>query len=710
MLHRPLAVLAGRFRLVGAGRARLHHAGPLFRPSPAGARGEGSVIHVPGQECCPRARLHTRQAVVSMVGAGGFEPPTLRTTSATSRCRFDGSICPFQRILSTTGPTVNSSHSLSSSRTLTPFLSAACTRALIPFLREFAYVEDLRHLILRHARDGTLPEYLGTARASEAHLIETLVELHNSNEFDLVAIYRHQALSGPQFFLACRAFDIALPRLNAQTVDVLHCIAQLAKRRGNDMTSTLDLDAFTSFCKANAERPHLAVAAIEADPALALALPYALIAGWSIDPHHFVNRATQLIDAPDLRIRRQAAASLRHVEVQGNEMLMGEVSSALLAGAAHPDDELSATCAESTAFLLERGLLSPETADAALKPVLARNTDLSVHLASRLLAFRIRGVSTTGRRACLLALQQVAPKNGMTVEFLDIGLVELARSSLLDDALALLQNLLSREDPALRLERFSHFVGFIQQDPKLQQIVITRQLLDGTLAVCRDLPLLLDRADEDRNSRIEIYKPHIIGLSDPATVLLARKIVGYLFPRPIAATSLLLSLARATRHRSAKAAIVELIRMPMMLNYTGSVVDYVKASLPKLRGKLRETCERATESIAEYLRNITTAGRVEALEPTDRQRQMSARHFSARMAQSLRSAEKKSPLMSIMSKQTILYSGAVVQMPHPKHRSNRIETKMQSHSISVDHPRIATLDPIGLDYLLKAFRAMRLKT
>ena len=71
-----------------------------------------------------------------------------------------------------------------------------------------------------------------------------------------------------------------------------------------------------------------------------------------------------------------------------------------------------------------------------------------------------------------------------------------------------------------------------------------------------------------------------------------------------------------------------------------------------------------------------------------------------------REVEKKSVLLSLVSKSVILHgSVSVHSVRGPDGEKRRHVIPMQSHSYSMDIPRQTVVNPFDLDYILRAFRA-----
>lgn len=81
------------------------------------------------------------------------------------------------------------------------------------------------------------------------------------------------------------------------------------------------------------------------------------------------------------------------------------------------------------------------------------------------------------------------------------------------------------------------------------------------------------------------------------------------------------------------------------------------------------------------------------------------------MADSFKTAMKGSIVDLMCTKSVILYGvSSINHVYNGKEKMQRMEIPMKSHGTSIEMPRQDNLDPFGLDYALRTFRAERFKT
>jgi hypothetical protein len=80
------------------------------------------------------------------------------------------------------------------------------------------------------------------------------------------------------------------------------------------------------------------------------------------------------------------------------------------------------------------------------------------------------------------------------------------------------------------------------------------------------------------------------------------------------------------------------------------------------------------------------------------------------MAESMRAAEKNSVFFGLAARSTLLYGQKSINYIYRGDgQPKRIEMPLISHSVEMEIPRMADLDPYGVDYMLRVFRAERLR-
>jgi len=73
---------------------------------------------------------------------------------------------------------------------------------------------------------------------------------------------------------------------------------------------------------------------------------------------------------------------------------------------------------------------------------------------------------------------------------------------------------------------------------------------------------------------------------------------------------------------------------------------------------------------------------------------------------SFRAAEKESILSLICTKQTLLYGRKSIYFQHnAAGETTRMEAPLLSNRVEIETPRMDPIDPYGLDFILRVFRA-----
>jgi hypothetical protein len=171
-----------------------------------------------------------------------------------------------------------------------------------------------------------------------------------------------------------------------------------------------------------------------------------------------------------------------------------------------------------------------------------------------------------------------------------------------------------------------------------------------------------------------------------------------------------ISLMRVAPDNEVLPELGKLLLNPLLMNYPGSVRQYVAEQAGRESGKVKETIDKALASFDEYLEVLRSVPRVSALHPTQAQRESYRHHMSDSMSESMRAAEKKSVFFGLFARSTILYGHKSINyIQGADEQPKRMEMPLTTHSVEMEIPRMADLDPYGVDYMLRLFRAERLR-
>lgn len=153
----------------------------------------------------------------------------------------------------------------------------------------------------------------------------------------------------------------------------------------------------------------------------------------------------------------------------------------------------------------------------------------------------------------------------------------------------------------------------------------------------------------------------------------------------------------------------KLLYDPLLMNYPGGTQRYLAAQASEEPAAVRKAIEDALAVMEQYLGALRSVPMLPALHPSRAQRETYQRRMSAGMAESMRAAEKNSPILGLFSRSVLLYGNKSITHIHvDEGEPRRMEIPLQSHSIEMEFPRIENIDPFGLNYVLRVFRAERI--
>jgi hypothetical protein len=182
-----------------------------------------------------------------------------------------------------------------------------------------------------------------------------------------------------------------------------------------------------------------------------------------------------------------------------------------------------------------------------------------------------------------------------------------------------------------------------------------------------------------------------------------------LFSKPVTAASLVVSLMHYAAGETMQI-LIDLLFDFLLINYPGKVGEYLRKKIETETDEVRKSLEATIKLSDEYFEGIRSTGNIPELYPSQSQRDTYNRRFSKIMEQAMKDAQKDSVLLSLVSTSVLLYGRKSVNYVYNADgQSNRMEIPLHAHSTEMEFPRTTNIDPYGLDYTLRIFRAERIK-
>ncbi len=176
-------------------------------------------------------------------------------------------------------------------------------------------------------------------------------------------------------------------------------------------------------------------------------------------------------------------------------------------------------------------------------------------------------------------------------------------------------------------------------------------------------------------------------------------------PHTTAPASFILCLLPGANAQEAEA-LTELLSDPILINYPSVARAYLETARAKLPEEARMRVDQVLAKHDAYIAAIEKVGFVPELQPTERQRWIEYQRQSENWAEASAEAESRSVLLSLVSKQTLLYGvTAISYVEGPDGKIQRFENRLATMNYSADNVMGWIYDPWELDYTLRVFRS-----
>lgn len=558
---------------------------------------------------------------------------------------------------------------------------------------------------------GTLFGKYSRSWGREEKIVEAIASAHNEGEIDVLSIVTDDALEAVKrhdFFSGQQLYCKLIPILQCGALEIIESVDCLIRAAGTDMAGGLPGNALDDWCAVDPARSREVLELVEAGNLVARNfIPLSVRNAAAEDRSGLLAHLHATAKSVEDPTRCNAIFGLGQIDpANDNEWTM--LLETMEAGAAAGDDVVRAATVAAAARRLRTGAGAHVI---ALEIVISGAIETEcgerlLHQCADSLWLDGEHFSPDLRSKLLAALSAVNPANKGTIDNLDHALAGLVRHGGAETAASFLAELLPRHDGVLKLKHFDSTCHAIhEQAPKGLHDWVTSWLLDGRFELCRHLsPGLFGGQLNERALEIDFS---VYGLNDRDYPYLARKAIGYLFLQPLTAASIIVSLVRSAP-KPVLQELEDLLFDPMLLNYGGFGKSLLEPVAKDKKDRARQIARKALARIKAYLDALSASDDISELRPSERQRQAEWQRNSDAMAEAHRLADQKSVFASLVTRVVVLYGNRTISyIKHPREATRRMETKMGSHGVSFEIPRVEIVDPVGLQKMLYSFRSER---
>jgi hypothetical protein len=537
-----------------------------------------------------------------------------------------------------------------------------------------------------------------------------LVVLHNEGQIDIVRAFENlksNPAAGVDFFLTRNVFEKALPQIFAPTSSVMRCVLHLHREAGQDLAAGTVIGSYISFCERSQSRPYEALKQIEKEPdTFSVLLPATIAAGASFAPDHFVTEAIRLCESTNVELKRQSLFSLGTARWPEGVSIPETVYVALeRAISANGDDQVLAGAITAAFSLFQQDQSQESRVVALIRRALAKGQQFAVHAASEIFGSRSEKLTPSLLDMLVPHLRNVSPENGGTVRNIDFGIRHLLKTGSAPRVISLFEDLLLANPEKLNIENFPTAVTTIRDDNALLSKIGTRWLFNGGRGLCKAVQDIIEAPNKEISS-LEADPTELPSGEPLSGLFVGRKAVGYLFFKPLCTASFLISLMHHTNDNGVLSELSSLLFDPVLLNFTGTVREYAMKTSQMESGDVKERIDKAIKSFDQYLANVVSVGELPALQPSEAQREAYHRHFSQQVSESFKAAQAKSVFLNLVSKSVVLHGTSSIQYVYGQDGSpKRMDMEFHRLGTEMEIPRLEQIDPFGLEYMLRIFRA-----
>ena len=537
-----------------------------------------------------------------------------------------------------------------------------------------------------------------------------LVLAHNGRHIDLFKIQPSSANreGGEVDFWTLQHFlSKVLVELEAAPEDILSRVKSMTAEGGNDLAAGALCRPFRDWMQ---QRDQAAVVLGLLDEG---AIPDIVMCSLCIeaialsDPDHALSMIKDFLSKDREAPRLIGALAIGNIEFSGRPDLVedaSEVAARILRNT--PTDLLAANLFGSLFQMHDRNpILVEDLILSLLREATAEPGPETIHRLAKCLFVRAENLSDSLTEKIAQLLVEVSPENVGTLGEIDHAISNLMRNGKTDVALALFKRLIAEKGfQAEQLEGSSRAILSLDE-PEISNFAVDC-LLSGSIRLGDALAdILMSQHGDDP---LILSLPRRVGPTGPREALfLARKAVGFLFLRPITAASLLVAILENDL-KNLEVSICELLFDPLLINYSGSLRDWLDAQALSGRagaGPIRE----AIKTFDAYLQGLREAGEIPELHPSERQRMIELRTQQRKMEVASEKAEKSSIMSLIATRSVMLYGRKAISYFEGIDGSKRRNVmELGTFSTSVETPRHDILEPFGLDLTLRTFRVERL--
>lgn len=535
----------------------------------------------------------------------------------------------------------------------------------------------------------------------QENLAHTLASLHEAGSIDVLDTFSATALAEfnqHDFFTLMMVYVETLPKINADTKRVMATTAAIVDRGGEDLAANEPYRAFREWCADDAARPRSVLALIDSAPELhGRFTRFVLDAAAVHDVAHAFAKARQLSDHAEPTVKLGAISALATMDLTENP----DEEEAVFATLRRQVDMAAdpTVMANALGALIERCLASDEHRAATLQHIIDTRPETPLPIEQLVYARAIETHGTSLTPALLdrlfRRLRKLDRQHGRLVQHLDHALAQHRDILGVERISYELIAILHESGGAIGLDDFRSFRHALcsGQADTLRDRLLLEALRSGSLRSSHDIGSLVTEINDERTFVSLDFAA--LGLTDEEIVTICRRATVSLALSPRATLDVLLG-ALAAVGKDAATAVCELLFEPVGLNYPETVVSELNERKNGRPPVERTLITSAVRRIKAYLKALDRPREIVEIGPSTLERRVARRRQFRSMRDSQSRAHEQSVFAMFATRHDILYGNSVAMYTPTAaadHPATRQEMRLSTMSVSIEMPRLVTLDP-----------------
>ncbi|MDP9580864.1 UNVERIFIED_ORG: hypothetical protein J2791_000145 [Burkholderia contaminans] len=573
---------------------------------------------------------------------------------------------------------------------------------------------SLEHDIIERYKNKTLLSLLvprlGEAEAyGQADVIAAVVRLHNAGSLDFLSVPSFIGVDDADHYEMIQFqqfFSRVLPGLVANTKNVMDAVGSLMTIGGRDTSATVDFNGLRDWCSKNKREQEIFELVPNYPAHKLLFLTVALQAGALHSLPDVVSRSVDWLNHAEVDYRRASLIALGAIHLEVDPGLTISTLDALLESVDYmEDDGLLAAALVATVNLHSRAPgIAVETVVKIIDRTRVAGGKLAHSQAAQMIVQKGKNAHDSVQQALLVTCYAISPSDVDSIHGLDFVAYTLARRGEFEQAEALVRHFIERGEDKISAEQFGSFFREYTKNENNGAMLLLAWLGSESYA--------LRNAAQEVVGTMYNNEPPIFDVDAPSqssanAVYLARKVVGYLFVYPVTAASLLMCILKTCQDDDAKE-IAELLFDPLLLNFSGSVAEYLGQVKDRGEHPWLQHVSDALSRLEQYISALNKVGVLKELAPSERQRFIERHQRQQAMEAAYKAMEEKSIFRKLASRSVILYGRRSINyITDVSGKSQRSEIDMHTISHRSELSRMSIFDPTELEHQLFVFRTER---